>query len=281
MVFLDHATTGDGLLTALHAARPDAPPPAPRWPSWPPSCSRLPQVLVNVRVARPARGRRRATRSPRGRRREAELGDAGRVLLRPVGHRAARPRDGRGADRRSRPTRSPHGSPRSSPPSAERGAWPGRGRPPRSPGRPTPPVPSGACAASWVTSVPHGARTSSWRACAGWSTAGYDSAGVAVARRRAELGQEGRQARQPREGRSPSTRCRPPPPASGTPAGRPTARRPTATPTRTCPPTARSRSSTTGSSRTSRALRAELEAAGVELALRDRHRGRRAPAGRA
>ena len=36
LVFLDHATTGDGLLTGLTLMSRMAPP-APRWPSWPPS----------------------------------------------------------------------------------------------------------------------------------------------------------------------------------------------------------------------------------------------------
>ena len=35
VVFLDAATTGDGLLTALHAAGADGGRPARRWPSWP------------------------------------------------------------------------------------------------------------------------------------------------------------------------------------------------------------------------------------------------------
>ena len=65
LVFLDHATTGDGLLTGLPLLSRMARHRLARWPSSPPSCRRLPQVLVNVPVARPARRRRRATRSPR------------------------------------------------------------------------------------------------------------------------------------------------------------------------------------------------------------------------
>ena len=39
LVFLDHATTGDGLLTGAGADVAHGAPPAPRWPSSPPSCS--------------------------------------------------------------------------------------------------------------------------------------------------------------------------------------------------------------------------------------------------
>ena len=108
---------------------------------------------------------------------------------------------------------------------------------------------------------------------------GYDSAGIALVDGRVDrLGQAGRQAGQPREGDRRDARCRSRRPASGTPAGPPTAPRTTPTPTRTSARTAGSRWCTTGSSRTSPALRAELEAAGVELRSRDRHRDRRPPA---
>ena len=60
-----------------------------------------------------------------------------------------------------------------------------------------------------------------------------------------------RQARQPREGARASRRSRPPRPASGTPAGRRTARRTTPTPTPTSATAAGSRWCTTASSRTS------------------------------
>ena len=77
-----HATTGDGLLTALHLmARWRAP--ARPLATSPRSMTRLPQVLVNVPVADKAAvgaSRRSPTRSPPA---EAELGGRGRVLLRP------------------------------------------------------------------------------------------------------------------------------------------------------------------------------------------------------
>ena len=81
---------------------------------------------------------------------------------------------------------------------------------------------------------------------------GYDSAGHRPRPRRQDrLGEAGRQAGQPRQGarRPPAARGRPP--ASGTPAGPPTAPPTTATRTRTSAPRAGSRWCTTGSSRTS------------------------------
>ena len=70
---------------------------------------------------------------------------------------------------------------------------------------------------------------------------GYDSAGVAVVA-------DGQLSSAKKAGKlanlekvlADAARCPRPRSASGTPAGPPTAARPTATPTRTCPPTARS-----------------------------------------
>ena len=81
-----YATTGDGVLTGLHlmarmaATGQVAGRPGRRW------CTRLPQVLINVPVGRPRRRRRGARRCwPRSSAAEAELGETGRVLLRPSG----------------------------------------------------------------------------------------------------------------------------------------------------------------------------------------------------
>ena len=84
VIMLDHATTGDGLLTALHVLARMAETGTPL-AELAAVMVRLPQVLVNVA------GRRQEPRSTTTRcspavapRRSAELGDAGRVLLRPA-----------------------------------------------------------------------------------------------------------------------------------------------------------------------------------------------------
>lgn len=84
IVMLDHAATGDGLLTALHllAAVAASKRPLGELVSV---MTRLPQVLVNVREV----DRSRAGESPEladaVARAEAELGESGRVLIRPSG----------------------------------------------------------------------------------------------------------------------------------------------------------------------------------------------------
>ena len=81
----DYATTGDGMLTALHvlermaATGQDA---RRRWPRW---CTRLPQVLVNVPDVDKARADDDAVLAAAVAEEEAALGDDGRVLLRPSG----------------------------------------------------------------------------------------------------------------------------------------------------------------------------------------------------
>ncbi|HMA46632.1 MAG TPA: phosphoglucosamine mutase, partial [Frankiaceae bacterium] len=84
VVFLAEATTGDGLLTALHVlgrmadtGRPLADLAA--------VMRRLPQVLLNVRVADRARATTSAEVAAGLAAARAELGEAGRVLLRPSG----------------------------------------------------------------------------------------------------------------------------------------------------------------------------------------------------
>ena len=84
VVFTDQATTGDGLLTALHVMARMAETGAPLG-ELAAVVQRLPQVLVNVRVSDKAA----VAQSPRVRAAvaaaEAELGDGGRLLLRPSG----------------------------------------------------------------------------------------------------------------------------------------------------------------------------------------------------
>jgi phosphoglucosamine mutase len=84
IIMLDHATTGDGMLTALHllaaAARRDT-----ALADLARVMTRYPQVLVNVAGV----DKERAARSPELAAAvaavEAELGAAGRVLVRPSG----------------------------------------------------------------------------------------------------------------------------------------------------------------------------------------------------
>ena len=84
VVMLDHQTTGDGVLTALHLLARVAEQGRPL-SALAGAVTRLPQVLVNV----PRVDRARAGHDPEVlaavRAAEAELGDTGRVLLRPSG----------------------------------------------------------------------------------------------------------------------------------------------------------------------------------------------------
>ena len=83
VIMLDHATTGDGMLTGLHLlARVAAT--RPPLAELAAVMTRLPQVLVNVRASTSARVDD-ASRARPWPRRSAELGDTGRVLLRPSG----------------------------------------------------------------------------------------------------------------------------------------------------------------------------------------------------
>ena len=84
VIMSDHATTGDGILTALHVLE--------RMASTGRSLSdlaavmeRLPQVLVNVPGVDKARADEDAVLAAAVAEAEAELGDTGRVLLRPSG----------------------------------------------------------------------------------------------------------------------------------------------------------------------------------------------------
>ncbi|MQA83233.1 MAG: phosphoglucosamine mutase [Streptosporangiales bacterium] len=84
IVMLDHATTGDGLLTALHllgaVARGGLP-----LDELARVMSRLPQVLVNVQGVDKSRAAESAELAAAVAAAEAELGDTGRVLIRPSG----------------------------------------------------------------------------------------------------------------------------------------------------------------------------------------------------
>ncbi|GII90808.1 phosphoglucosamine mutase [Sinosporangium siamense] len=84
VVLLDHATTGDGLLTSLHllaeVARSGR-----SLAELASVMTRLPQVLVNVRDVSKARAAESAELAEAVAAAEAELGDTGRVLIRPSG----------------------------------------------------------------------------------------------------------------------------------------------------------------------------------------------------
>ena len=85
VIMLDHATTGDGTLTGLHAGGPGRRdrPSAAR--SWPAVMERLPQVLVNVPDVDKSRVETSAELAAAVAEAERELGATGRVLLRPSG----------------------------------------------------------------------------------------------------------------------------------------------------------------------------------------------------
>ena len=84
VIMSDHATTGDGVLTALHVlarmAEKDA-----SLASLASVMTRLPQVLVNVPDVDKARADEDAVVAAAVAEAEAELGESGRVLLRPSG----------------------------------------------------------------------------------------------------------------------------------------------------------------------------------------------------
>jgi phosphoglucosamine mutase len=84
VIMSDHATTGDGILTALHVLARMAQQRA-SLSSLAGVMTRLPQVLVNVPDVDKARADEDALLAAAVAEAEAELGDTGRVLLRPSG----------------------------------------------------------------------------------------------------------------------------------------------------------------------------------------------------
>jgi phosphoglucosamine mutase len=84
VIMLDHATTGDGVLTALHVlARMSAT--GASLAELAAVMTRLPQVLINVAGVDKARIAGDPAIAAAVAEAEAELGDSGRVLLRPSG----------------------------------------------------------------------------------------------------------------------------------------------------------------------------------------------------
>ena len=108
VIFPALATTGDGLLTGGPAPRHRAPQrPHPRRPLGD-GDDPLPQVLVNVKVARRDPDIA-ATLADEIAAAEARLGSVGRVLMPSERHRAADPGDGRGVDLPRPPTTAARG----------------------------------------------------------------------------------------------------------------------------------------------------------------------------
>ena len=99
LIFRDLATTGDGVLSGLLLLDLLARTGQPLAVMADAVMDRLPQVLVNVRIADRRGLADAADVWSEVRAVEGELGDRGRVLLRPERYRAAGAGHGRGADR--------------------------------------------------------------------------------------------------------------------------------------------------------------------------------------
>jgi phosphoglucosamine mutase len=84
VIMLDHATTGDGMLTALHLLAQMAAQDAPL-AGLTAVMTRYPQVLLNIRDVDKARAAAAPSVVAAVAAAEAELGDSGRVLIRPSG----------------------------------------------------------------------------------------------------------------------------------------------------------------------------------------------------
>jgi phosphoglucosamine mutase len=84
VIMLDHATTGDGLLTGLHLLATVAGRGRPL-DELAKVMTRLPQVLINVKNVDKSRAKTSPELSAAVQAAEAELGDTGRVLIRPSG----------------------------------------------------------------------------------------------------------------------------------------------------------------------------------------------------
>ena len=112
LLALDKHTTGDGIVSALHGAAGGRAAAAGRSPSCSTASTLFPQTLINVRLqARRRLEGRTALLADAAPRSTRELGDSGRVLIRPSGTEPRGARDGRGARRRRRRSAAPSGWP--------------------------------------------------------------------------------------------------------------------------------------------------------------------------
>ena len=84
VIMLDHATTGDGMLTALHLLAQMVARDTPL-SGLTAVMTRYPQVLLNIRDVDKARAAAAPSVAAAVAAAEAELGDSGRVLIRPSG----------------------------------------------------------------------------------------------------------------------------------------------------------------------------------------------------
>ena len=84
VIMLDHATTGDGMLTALHLLA-QLPAQGTTLAGLTGVMTRYPQVLINIRDVDKARAAAAPSVRAAAAAAEAELGDSGRVLIRPSG----------------------------------------------------------------------------------------------------------------------------------------------------------------------------------------------------
>jgi len=84
VIMLDHATTGDGMLTALHLLAQMTAQGA-TLAALAAAMTRYPQVLINIRGVDKARAAAAPSLAAAVAAAEAELGDSGRVLIRPSG----------------------------------------------------------------------------------------------------------------------------------------------------------------------------------------------------
>ena len=102
LILSEHATTGDGLLTALHlmAMVAETGRPLAELASV---VTRFPQVLINVRVSDKAAVAASEEVQVAVAQASAELGDDGPAAAAALGHRAGGPGDGRGRHRRVGP----------------------------------------------------------------------------------------------------------------------------------------------------------------------------------